>query len=175
MTIFIDTREKPKAIERILDYFKAKDIQYATTKLFVGDYMSLDNPRLIIDRKQNLGELAFNVSSVPKKAAGKIKRDEHGHPVTEWKRFTSELGKARDMGIQIVILCEHGNGITKLEDVQLWVNPRLQESPLTITGDELYRKLLLLKNEYGVRFEFCHKGQTGRRIVEILKESDNAP
>ena len=61
MDIQIDSREKAKAIRKILKTFDDKGINHYTSKLFVGDYMSLDNPRLIIDRKQNLQELCGNV------------------------------------------------------------------------------------------------------------------
>lgn len=51
MQIMIDTREKQHAIKRILSEFEKHGIQSISSKLYVGDYMSLDNPRLIIDRK----------------------------------------------------------------------------------------------------------------------------
>ena len=61
MTIQIDTREKARAIKQIVSYFDEMGVKHYTSKLFVVDYMSLDNPRLIIDRKQNLQELRGNV------------------------------------------------------------------------------------------------------------------
>ena len=61
MTIQIDTREKARAIRQIVSYFNEAGIQHYTSKLFVGDYMSLDNPRVVIDRKQNLLEICSNV------------------------------------------------------------------------------------------------------------------
>ena len=52
----------------------------------VGDYMNYDNPRLIIDRKQNLSELCNNVCQ-------------------DHDRFRKELRFAQDNDIQLVILC----------------------------------------------------------------------
>ena len=46
MDIQIDSREKARAIRKIVKTFDESGVKY-----FVGDYMSLDNPRLIIDRK----------------------------------------------------------------------------------------------------------------------------
>ena len=61
MNIIIDTREKPKAIEKIVKEFDLQGIKYVRSKLFGGDYQSLDNARLVIDRKQDLQELCGNV------------------------------------------------------------------------------------------------------------------
>ena len=61
MDIQIDTREKQRAIRKIIKTFDENGVKHFSSKLLVGDYMSLDNPRLIIDRKQNLQELCGNV------------------------------------------------------------------------------------------------------------------
>lgn len=61
MDIQIDTREKQRAIRKIIKTFDENGVKHFSSKLPVGDYMSLDNPRLIIDRKQNLQELCGNV------------------------------------------------------------------------------------------------------------------
>lgn len=60
MIIQIDSREKAKAITKILEEFKKQEVQCFVSKLFVGDYVSLDNSRLVVDRKQNLAELYIN-------------------------------------------------------------------------------------------------------------------
>ena len=149
MTIQIDSREKARAIQKILKEFESSKVNHYVSKLFVGDYMSLDNPRLIIDRKQNLSELVGNVCQ-------------------QHKRFTDELKRAQQNGIKIVILCEHGGKVKSLEDVKEWVNPRLKKSPLAMSGERLYKVLLTISKKYGVDFIFCDKRQTGRKIIEIL-------
>lgn len=95
MDIQIDTREKQRAIRKILKTFDDNGVKHFSSKLLVGDYMSLDNPRLIIDRKQNLQELCGNVCQ-------------------QHERFKRELLKAIDAGIQLVILVEHGSDIQSL-------------------------------------------------------------
>lgn len=149
MTIQIDSREKAKAITKIIAEFEKQGIQHYSSKLFVGDYMNLDNPRLIIDRKQNLAELCGNVC-----------RDH--------KRFTDELKRAQENGIKLIVLCEHGNNIKTLDDVQSWVNPRLKKSPLAMSGERLFKVLFTLAKKYDVDFDFCDKRQTGKRIIELL-------
>lgn len=53
MDIQIDTREKQRAIRKILKTFDDNGVKHFSSKLLVGDYMSLDNPRLIIDRNRS--------------------------------------------------------------------------------------------------------------------------
>ena len=47
MDIQIDSREKPEAIKLILAEFDRKKVHYFKSKLYVGDYQNLDNPRTI--------------------------------------------------------------------------------------------------------------------------------
>ena len=170
MRIIIDTREKPKATEKIEAEFKRQGIQFLRSKLPYGDYHSPDYPDVVVDRKQNLAELCANVSTVPKKEKdGKIKRYEDGSVMTELSRFTSELQGARQFGYKMVILCEHGGAVKSLEDVRRWVNPRLKESPLAMSGERLYIVLSRLMKTYSFDIQFCDKRNTGKRIIEILR------
>ena len=151
ITIQCDTREHSGQIERIEQQFDALGVKHFRSKLWVGDYQSLDNPRLVVDRKKDLQELAGNVCQ-------------------QHERFRAELIRAQEAGIQIVILCEHGGSIKTLEDVYFWENPRRRTSQGAISGQRLFKVLNTMQEKYGVRFEFCDKRQTGRRIVEILTD-----
>lgn len=153
-TIQIDTREKQKAIQKIVAEFDKREIPYFSSKLYVGDYMNLDNPRIIIDRKQNLAELCQNVVQ--------------GH-----KRFTGELQRAVDAGIKLIILCEHGGSIKKLEDVMNWKNPRLKISPMAVSGERLFKILHTIQKKYNIDILFCDKRNTGKRIIELLGGAQN--
>lgn len=174
MTIQIDTREKERAITSILKDFEDNGVQSFSSKLFVGDYMSLDNPRVVIDRKQNLLEIAKNVSSVPQKdKTGRIKKGANGKPLNDLARFTAELARAKENGIHIIILCEHGHGIKTLEDVKAWENPRLKESPLAMSGQRLYTVLRQLMITYDFEIVFCDKRRTGAEIRRLLDGGGN--
>ena len=151
LVVQIDTREKPKAIENIVKEFDKQGVKHIRSKLYSGDFMLLSNPYLTIDRKQNLNELCNNV-------------------VQDHVRFRSELIRAQEVGISVVILVEHGGGIKSLDDVPNWVNPRLKVSPLAVSGERLYKILKAMEYTYKVRFEFCTKAQTGKRILQILTE-----
>ena len=105
MQIQCDSREKKSELERITKQFDELDVKYFISKLYVADYMNLDNPRLVIDRKQDLLELCGNVCQ-------------------QHERFKNELIRAIEQGIKIIILCEHGEDIKTIEDVYFWENPR---------------------------------------------------
>jgi ERCC4-type nuclease len=149
VTIWVDSREKARAIKLILRDFDAAGIQYITNKLPVGDYMSMDNSRLVIDRKQNLLEICSNV-------------------VQDHDRFKRELILAKNLGQKVIILCEHGGNIKCLDDVIGWENPRLSVSPLAVSGERLYRILCQIKKTYGIEILFCEKKETGSKIIELL-------
>lgn len=165
MDIQIDSREKAKAIQKILKEFDSQGVRYFSSKLLVGDYMNLDNPRLIIDRKQNLQELCGNVCQ-------------------QHERFKKELIRAIDAGLHLIILVEHGDDIKSLEDVYFWKNPRKHEirwktvngkkvktvvSSKAVDGEQLYKSLCTIRDRYNVHFEFCNKNETGKRIMELLR------
>jgi len=181
LDVQIDSREKAHAIEKILNEFSKQEIKYFVSKLYVGDYTSLDNSRLAIDRKQNLTEVCGNMCQ-------------------QHKRFTGELMRAREAGIQLVILVEHSPYIKSIDDVEKWINPRNKQwekslrekigfglddriedviailkyrgfkvpAPPT-TGGSLAKFMRTTAEKYGVRWEFCNKNQTGQRIIEILR------
>ena len=165
MVIQVDTREHKSEWERIQSQFDSLGVQYFRSKLYCGDYQSLDNAKLCIDRKKDLQELCGNVC--------------HQH-----ERFKRELLKAIDAGIQLVILVEHGHEIKSLEDVYFWKNPRKHEvrwrtvdgkreryveSAKAVDGCQLYKSLCTIRDRYNVRFEFCEKKDTGKEIIRILK------
>ena len=49
MIIQIDSREKARAITKIVDEFDKQGITHPVSKLMVGDYMNYDNPRVILN------------------------------------------------------------------------------------------------------------------------------
>jgi len=147
--IQIDSREKAKAITRIVDYFDKTGVKHFISKLYVGDYMNYDNPYVVVDRKQNLTEVCANVTQ--------------GHD-----RFRRELLNAQNAGITLIILVEHGGTIRCKQDVIWWKNPRSEKSSKAMKGETLYQIMCTLERKYGCRFEFCDKRQTGRRICELL-------
>lgn len=152
--LFIDTREKPRAIEKIVDYLQQHEIEYDRTKLYIGDYQLASNPLRVIDRKQNIAELAKNCT-------------------VDHKRFRAELERAAKIGAEIIVLVEQnsysdrGNKIkvNSIEDLMLWSSPHTQ-----IRGEQVYRVLASWCYKFPLRVEFCDKRSTGKRIMEILND-----
>lgn len=150
--IIVDSREKPKAIGSILSEFERQKIPYMVSKLFFGDYCDFNRPGIVIDRKQNIAELAKNCTS-------------------EHKRFREELERAKMAGAKLVILVEqdrYKNGgnwvfIRELTDIIYWSNPHT-----TIRGEKVYRVLASWCAKYDLEVQFCNKKNTGKRIIEII-------
>lgn len=164
MQVQVDTREHAKEWERIKGQFDTLGVQYFRSKMYVGDYQSLDNPRLVIDRKKDLQEICGNVCQ-------------------QHERFKAELLRAKEQGIKLVILCKHGADIKSLEDVYFWQNPRKYQirwktvngkrvkdviSAKAVDGNQLYKSLCTMRDRYNVDFVFCQKEETGKKIIEIL-------
>lgn len=169
LDIQIDSREKARAIRNIIKTFDESGVNHFSSKLLVGDYMNLDNPRLIIDRKQDLQEL-------------------HGNVCQQHERFKRELLKAMQANIQLIILIEHGEDIKSLEDVYFFYQKpmerwryvtriiagekkKLREKYMqqAIDGKTMYKSMRTIRDRYNVRFEFCQKKDTGRKIIELLE------
>lgn len=174
MIIQIDSREKARAIKKIEAEFDRQGIQHPISKLIVGDYMNYDNPRLIVDRKQNLTEVCGNLTQ-------------------QHERFRREALKAQELGIKLIILVEDGMKVKSLTDVESWVNPRrwqyckkygiptrgnveaeIEEfircggAKQPTPGPQLAKMMRTMAERYGIQWEFCCKNETGKRIIELL-------
>ena len=149
--LLIDTREKKN--QHVLDYFETVGIKYEIAKLDFGDYMDTYRPGIVIDRKQNIAELAKNV-------VGKD-RD----------RFVRELERAKAADCKMVILVEQNryldrdNWIRVREpaDLMLWSSPHTK-----IRGERVFRSVSGLISKYGISVQFCDKRTTGRNILRII-------
>lgn len=150
--LLIDTREKPKAIETILKQFDEAGIRHERTKLLFGDYMDYNRPHIVVDRKQNIAELAKNCT-------------------VEAERFKKELERAQRANSRLVILVEQNRykdrdewkQVRDISDLMLWSNPHT-----TIRGEKVFRVLSSWTNKYNLSVVFCDKRVTGRKILEII-------
>lgn len=142
--IICDTREQKN--QNVLAYFKKQNIPYITKKLDTGDYMDSDRMDITIDRKRNLQELCQNLCT----------KDD--------SRFWREIRRAKQSGIKMIILCEHGGKIRSIRDVADW-----KSKYTMITGKQLMEEIYRVHIAYGVEFVFCDKRSTGRKIMELLQ------
>ena len=155
MVIVVDTREKPRAIVKILAEFDRQGVKVVRRALNFADYFNPDRPDVIIDRKQNLNEIAFNV-------------------VQGRARFLREVERCNRAGCRMIVLIEHSTRIRRLEDVINWKNPRLKVSPLAVSGERLFRIMHAMGMKYGIEWQFCGKQQTGKRIIDLLRSENDA-
>ena len=154
--LLIDTREKPRAIQNIIKTLEASNIVYESTKLLFGDFMDWNRPQIVIDRKQNIAELAKNCT-------------------IEHDRFKREMEKAKKAGATLVILVEQNRyksgdkwiHVDDISDLLLWDSPHT-----TIRGEKVFRVLRSWQIKYPIRVEFCDKRSTGKRIIEIIYGGD---
>ena len=131
---------------------------------FLGTYSKA------VDTKENIGEIVNNI-------CGKA----HG-------RFRDECILAQNNGIQLYILVENEDGVTCIDVLYRWQNPRLHrynkirymhnlgkwqhialpKKPPT-KGETLAKAMITMEKEYGVRFLFCHPKEAGAKEVELLE------
>lgn len=151
--LLIDTREKPKKITGIVEYFDSIGLIHESTKLLFGDYMDFNRPEIVVDRKHNIAELAKNCT-------------------VDSARFVRELERAKKAGARLVILVEQNRykteagewiSVRQLSDLIYWSSKNT-----TIRGEKVFRVLMSWINRYNLSVEFCNKAQTGQRIYEIL-------
>ena len=141
--IIVDSREKKN--QHILDYFDRIGEQYQIRKLSTGDYVDSDRADLTIDRKKDLQELAGNVCTTD-------------------GRFWREVRRSKEEGLKMIVLIEHGGQIKTMNDVPKW-----RSKYSRVTGRMLFEQMFRIHVAYGVEFLFCDKRNTGRRILELLR------
>ena len=151
--LYVDSREKwtqaGSRDKHIKNYLDRNGIQYEVRALDVGDYM-VDGGKISVDRKQNLDELAKNLTN----------KADHA-------RFMREVRRAYAARITLIVLVEQ-RGINGTQDMLRW---RSKHSP--VTGAALVREMFRIRMAYGVKFLFCDKLSTGRMIMEILTGGAN--
>lgn len=150
--LIVDSREKTKAIQTILKTFDEAGIEHETSKLLFGDYMDYSRPNLVIDRKQNIAELAKNCT-------------------VEAQRFKNELERAQRANSRLVILVEQNRykdrdkwvNVEQISDLIMWSSPHT-----SIRGEKVFRVLSSWVAKYDLEVKFCNKRVTGKKIIEII-------
>lgn len=174
MILLEDTRNQISKHKTKNDWFAQNGIEVRRTKLYVGDYTLPANQKICVDTKENIGEIVNNI-------CGK-----------SHERFRNELIRAQEAEIQLYILVENEDGVTCIEDLCRWQNPRLHrynkirymhnlgkwqhiklpKRPPT-KGETLAKAMITMEQEYGVRFLFCHPSEAGAKVIELLEEYKN--
>lgn len=167
MTILEDVGQKQGQHDNIRLHCEGKGIILRRQKLNTGDYILA--PRIAVDTKQGMSEVYSNL-------------------VQDHDRFRNECIRAMEDGTTLVILIENNEGITCLDDVERWDNPRMYDyyhkyayalaarkkgknikipAP-PIDNKRLVKMMLTMTERYGVLWQFCSYEETGAKVVEIL-------
>ena len=150
--IIEDTRQQSGKHNLKHAWFDEHGVELLRCKLPFGDYAPV--PHISIDTKKDMEEIAGNI------CGGKKEHD----------RFIRECKAARAAGCHLVILVENTNGITRLQDVHTWINPRVIYSPNCVQGDRLQKAMETISERYGVQFMFCAPEDSARLITELINE-----
>ena len=154
MWIIEDTRQQKDKHTTKQAWFIDNNIQLIRCKLPFGDYAL--PPRVAIDTKKGLEEIAGNICG---------DREEH-------QRFKRECIAARDAGCHLIILIENNDGITDINQVHFWRNPRTPFNPRCVQGDRLEKAMKTMMERYGCEFLFCQYSETAKIIVELLRRNE---
>ena len=148
--LWVDSREHwthPNSSDtHIKRYLERHSIPYIVKKLDVGDY-AFEGGTIVVDRKQSLGEVASNLTNRSDSA-----------------RFWREVRRAHEAGIKLVVLVESGPTVMSINDVPKWKSKWSR-----VTGRTVQTEMIRLEMAYGVRWVFCSKLSTAKRIIEILE------
>ena len=151
-----DTRDKPGKHENVDRWLTEHGYKIIRSKLWVGDVTFLHDQRICVDLKQNVLELASNVFQ-------------------EHERFRDECIRAKDSGIQLIVLTQEVLPYGRLD---MWRSPLYEHTnkwhhrgqPISrIDPARLRKALYTMQEEYSTKFRFCHPDDTGQRLIEYLK------
>lgn len=145
MVLLEDTRNKIGKHKNIHAYCNIHNIEIVRQCLSVGDYM-LPDGNISVDTKSTLEEISQNLMNRSDSA-----------------RFWREVRRAYQQGIQLVVLVESGPSVLTINDVPKWKSKYSK-----VTGRTIQTEMIRLEQAYGVRWVFCSKRSTAKRIIEIL-------
>lgn len=187
----IGNKEKHHILKHL--YFESNGVYWERYPLPVGDYIIANEQVLdVISRKQKRGtaikkidflgtyDIAIDTKKDMQEIIGNICYKQHD-------RFRDECILAQNNGIKLIVLIENDEGITSLNDVFHWNNPRLHrynkiaymhnlgqwlsiplpKSKPTL-GSTLAKAMITMEKKYGVIFKFCTPEEAGWKIIELL-------
>lgn len=146
--ILSDTRQKPEKNAHIDQQLEELGFTVQRCRLYCGDYTFPTNQSVCVDTKQDLQEVVGNVTK-------------------QHARFKRECERAKEAGIQLVILIQDPK-IIELSGVFGWYNVRTRWSKGATSGRTLAKIMYSMREKYGVQWEFATKDKIGERIVELL-------
>lgn len=145
MIVQVDTREKENS--EILDYFNFVGQKWFSSKVASGDYLNFKKPKVVIDTKKNLLELANNLTK-------------------SHNRFLKEVLLAKNaLKCDFVVLIREP--LKNIEEVKQWSNKHCR-----LKGETMYKIMKTMSERYNVYWRFCKRENSGAKVLEILKWFD---
>lgn len=145
MVIQVDSREQKN--DEVIEYFDKIGQKYFVSKVPGGDYLNFKSPKVAIDLKKDLLEVANNLTR-------------------EHARFKREMAVVKDdMQCDLVVLIREP--LKCLEDVKTWNSKRTQ-----LKGEQLYKIMKTMAEKYGILWRFCTRETAGAKIIQILEWYD---
>jgi ribosome-associated protein len=203
MIVFEDMGQKIEKHTVKNQWFYEKGIEVIRVPLPVGDYILANDKTVdVLERKEKRGNKpkkmdflgTYSVAVDTKENIGEIINNicgkSHG-------RFRDECILAQNNKVQLIILVENEDGVTCLDDVKNWHNPRLdiyekdtnkllgyyrngkpkfgkkQKYPDATDGMRLFKSMTTMEHKYGVRFLFCTPQEAGEKVIELLEVGAN--
>ena len=107
--------------------------------------------------------------------------------------FHRGLVRAKNYGVKLYILVDNKDGMTDIDSLFRWVNPRrkilvrtnevigwakngsprykkVQKYPHCMMGEQLAKACLMMEKKYGCKFIFCRPEEAAPKIIELLTE-----
>lgn len=149
MVLYEDTRQQAGKHKNIHAYCEQHGIRIIRQALNVGDYQIAGKGDISVDTKMGVLELAGNVFQ-------------------DHVRFRNECIRAKDCGIQLIVLVEEtlpGGRLDRWRPPIGW-----NGLPMARFDPAILRKAMItMQQEYGVKFRFCGWEHTGRFLIDCLK------
>lgn len=157
-----DVNQKPGHHAEKNGWWSGNGIGVIRNKLAYGDYILA--PKRVVDTKRDLYELAYDLHN-------------------DHERFREAAIKARDNESELVILTENDEGVSSLDELADWIEPKAHFSKRKAqsggrvkrryVGTSMYKTCKTMERKYGLRFEFCTPSEAGARVLSILKEGED--
>lgn len=163
-TLYEDSRQKIGHHSVKHEWWSAHGVTVIRKKLDFGDYMAAEGGgNISVDTKQDVQELAGNVGR-------------------EHARFVREIERANAAGCRLYILVEELERYNDHDEIDRWTSsvcracrkcdPRVEKCKVKrfkpMNGPTLRKILERLISDHGMRLVFCKRGDSARKICEIL-------
>lgn len=194
MVIIEDKNQKPNKHKAKHDYWMQNDvILISSYRLPFGDYiLCTDKVQDMLDRKAKREvdvKMMDFVGTYTRTVDTKYGMQEMYSDIIgkDHERFRDECILAQNNNVELIVLVEE-SGMTCLEDVAKWKNPRAEKwykinamhkvgKAMSVkipkippcSSDRLMKAMQTMTDKYGVQFQFCSPEESGKRVIEILK------